>query len=705
MAYRLPPPWDSGYAIPGNVRDEGLERHAIVTKWMPRGTYDNPPVRNVSNYAIPQYVKAEGYGQGAKVTQWQPSGTYSGPKIPNWLNQRPQRTVSASGKTVSIARPSGRSGMQGMGAVPPINGGDVLAMATDDVFPEPWGSYGIKAATTILGNLQKLPANQRKPALKSVLNAVDPTLWTRTQQMTQRHIAMGKPPAQALHAGLARAMSSGIVAELHRTGKTQKYPSPNSLLGLGCYGCTGVIGALGAVEIVPSGVQQGAAAAQQSTVTASPSSGGTVYDPTVGSSPATPEGAATSDGKLIWSAGAWRIKSPNDTPTQVLDYDSSSIVASAKVDPSLPLYVGAFPFNVGATSPYVTMLTKPSQFDQRFLPTMQSMMTAAAAKGTRKNCAMDYCASWADPDLTPTTTVLTPSNYQAPQTFVTGTDSDGNPCHIATYPGNPTAFTCYSLVDWATGAGFIKTWPNPADFWSYWTQPCGVLIWGCGATETGLVQLFNCFQGTCHIMKSELSYAMAQTPADWLANLPPFGAFIHPATGQQWGLWLALVKDAGPSDAVEAEPGKIVGGTLGDPSVGAWNETSDQPFSYHFEIGFAPMATVTTWEEVLKDVLEGIFYIPGLIFTDVAAAIGVIVSTLGTLACDAVSSPTAAAGVSAAMGGAKNPATGIAVAGVAITQAICGNPNPPPPPATSNLTELLLIGGAALAAVLLLTRK
>ena len=42
--YNLPPPWNSGYALPQNVADEGLERHAYTTAWAPDGlTAPLPP--------------------------------------------------------------------------------------------------------------------------------------------------------------------------------------------------------------------------------------------------------------------------------------------------------------------------------------------------------------------------------------------------------------------------------------------------------------------------------------------------------------------------------------------------------------------------------------------------------------------------------------------------------------------------------------
>lgn len=106
MAYRLPPPYDPGYAMPKNALNEGLERRAFITKWTPRGTYDNPTFNNSGGYALPAYVQQEPYGQEAKVTDWQPGGTYNGPRVPHWLNQRPRITNVApapgGGKAVTI---------------------------------------------------------------------------------------------------------------------------------------------------------------------------------------------------------------------------------------------------------------------------------------------------------------------------------------------------------------------------------------------------------------------------------------------------------------------------------------------------------------------------------------------------------------------------------------------------------------------------
>ena len=222
--YNLPPAWDPGFALPKNVQDEGLERRAFVTKWLPRGTYDNPSV-GTGGYAVPQYVQDEGYGQGTFTTQWQPEGTYDGPTIPNWLNQRPKVTK-----------------------VTPLPGGGqkvTVQALGDDPLPEPFESYGQKAAQALIARVQSLPSGQRQAAMKKLLDMVDKTLWSRTQGFFDRYVREQKmPPADAFPLALSRALSTGIAAEVILTGQRRSAPQANSLLGLGCYGCGPLLGAL-----------------------------------------------------------------------------------------------------------------------------------------------------------------------------------------------------------------------------------------------------------------------------------------------------------------------------------------------------------------------------------------------------------------------------------------------------------------------------
>jgi len=111
MPYNLPPPWDPGFALPSNVRDEGLQRQAFVTKQLPRGTYSMPNV-GTGGYAVPDYVMKEGYGQGTFTSKWLPPGSYTVPPIPHALNSRPrvlsEQRLAGGGRKITIGRPYGQ---------------------------------------------------------------------------------------------------------------------------------------------------------------------------------------------------------------------------------------------------------------------------------------------------------------------------------------------------------------------------------------------------------------------------------------------------------------------------------------------------------------------------------------------------------------------------------------------------------------------
>ncbi len=229
MAYNLPPPWDPGFCMPKNVKDEGLERRAFITKWQPRGSYDNPAV-GTGGYAVPKYVLDEGYGQGNYTTKWMPSGSYAGPRVPNWLNRRPElvsaKRLAGGGTVATIA---------------PLSGDDEPSL------PAHFDNYGQRAAQALIARVSSLPQSQRAKALRAVLDKVDKSLWTRTQDIFRRLVQQGSPPAAAFPAALARAMGAGFAAEVVSTGIRGTAPQAKSLLGLGCYGCAAIL-ALGADE-------------------------------------------------------------------------------------------------------------------------------------------------------------------------------------------------------------------------------------------------------------------------------------------------------------------------------------------------------------------------------------------------------------------------------------------------------------------------
>ena len=245
MPYNLPPPWDPGYAIPNNVRDEGLERTAYVTKWMPRGTYDAPVV-GTGGYVVPKYVLDEGYGQGTHTTKWQPRGTYNGPIVPQWIQRQPrvvgQQSISRNAAAVTFQRAA-------------LSGDTDTVNAIDGEPPMPklFEDYGRRAAEAILRHVRGLTGPARKAELKRVMDAIDPSLWRRTADITRRYVSKGLAAAHAFHLGLSRALATGIAAEMVHAGAKRSAPQPRSLLGLGCYGCSAALGALGATRSAGGG--------------------------------------------------------------------------------------------------------------------------------------------------------------------------------------------------------------------------------------------------------------------------------------------------------------------------------------------------------------------------------------------------------------------------------------------------------------------
>lgn len=249
MAYNLPNAWDPGYALPQNVKDEGLERRGFVTKQMPRGTYD--AVRTgTGGYAVPKYVIDERTGRGVYVTYMMPRGTIAA-RIPQWIQRQPtvvgQRSIGPTGVDVTIQRVS----QSGFGATETPDG--------EPPMPALYEDFGNKAADQILGRISMLPSAARKAQLKRALDVIDPSLWSRTAEITRRYVARGLSATESLHRALARALATGITAEVVKAGQTGTIVR-QSLLGLGTINAGTVVGQTAGTTappnpiIVPQGV-------------------------------------------------------------------------------------------------------------------------------------------------------------------------------------------------------------------------------------------------------------------------------------------------------------------------------------------------------------------------------------------------------------------------------------------------------------------
>lgn len=305
--YNLPSAWSPGLAVPGYIRREGLERHAFVTLEAPDGTYDDPAVGS-GGYVVPQYVLDDGYGQGARTTKWSPRGSYFGPKIPSFLSNPPNKIVSQGTAKNGWKQYTVGSGVPDHPVIPMQGMGDAYLHGArgsassrpggmgdaETPMPAAYQRWGHQAAGTLIQAVQKLAPANRKKALQAALNKIDPSLWSRTAAIANRYQKQGMTPANALHHGLARAMSTGLAAELVHTGTRGAKPHAKGLLGLGCYG-RAQVPALGDTVVSKAGITLPPTTGLQTNLT--PNAGPVA-------------GECTSDGQFIWDTstgtGFWR---------------------------------------------------------------------------------------------------------------------------------------------------------------------------------------------------------------------------------------------------------------------------------------------------------------------------------------------------------------------------------------------------------------
>lgn len=106
--------------------------------------------------------------------------------------------------------------------------------------------FGDNAARAVLSSIATLPPAMQASGLKRALTKIDPSLYTRTQEISARFRAQGMPASRALQKGLSRAMATGMLAEVVKTGQRGKV-AKKGLMGLGCYGCVAAVGGLGAL--------------------------------------------------------------------------------------------------------------------------------------------------------------------------------------------------------------------------------------------------------------------------------------------------------------------------------------------------------------------------------------------------------------------------------------------------------------------------
>lgn len=390
------------------------------------------------------------------------------------------------------------------------------------------------------------------------------------------------------------------------------------------------------------------------------------------------EGTCTSDKKLMWSAGAWRVVSdPSSVACQFMtSYDSSVIFdawknMSPEGQQAHPIYVGPFPFNPFDTNPAtITTLDFPSTIEALARPVLQKMIVDYANAVTLPNILTGWnqmkpppaysmnCADYQDPNfLTKITKDAKLGGLVLGQSFSAGVDQWGFPAQKVQFPNDPTIYTWYSPCDWLES-----------------------IAPGLSATANVLNNMEQDILGTFNALVDKSGNHWQ----DWLSKNPPITKFRHPITGDAWGLWIGLAPDITeyrepPINATSNTSAFFMNAPVQLPA-GAWNPYKNGPNSFHFNIGFMKIPQ----ESFLDAVGYALQWVPEQIGSAITAVGTNVMNAIQALAC---SNPQQATKMVAG-----NPAALAALIALQATcnQALdCSNPanakNPqckpvPPPP-------------------------
>jgi hypothetical protein len=242
--YNLPPSWNPGYAIPDYVMAEPPERGVFVTQWMPRGTI---PELIPEFYAKPgkKLLGRNDAGLGSLGGSCFDENTLSG----NTLRGSSLACDSLGAREFTL---------ESLGAVPPS---------------------AAKVARKMVTAVKRLPVSRRGPAMKAMLNRINPKLHARATTIANMARARGAQPTAAIEHGIASA--------LMQIGSSS--PQSPARRRLGRVRGKAARGALGDLSI----------AAQAST-----------YAPAV-------EGSCSADGLYKLTGGVWKRLSVGETCTTI----------------------------------------------------------------------------------------------------------------------------------------------------------------------------------------------------------------------------------------------------------------------------------------------------------------------------------------------------------------------------------------------------
>lgn len=732
MPYNLPKAWSAGFALPPNVRDEGLKRHAFTTQPAPSGTYDNPQLENAayrSGFAIPQYVLNEGYGGGAYVTKWAKRGSYFGPKIPPFLDAPANRVLQSSpasggGTAVTV------QALNGLGGVP-----DAAPL------PAAYARYGQQAASLVLKHIKQQPAGKRNAALKSMLGRIDPTLYARTKKLANANVSMGLPPGVALHHGLAQAMGTGILNEVIQVGKSGQQPAAQGQLGLGCYGVRGSGSALGSTATMAAVAASERAGSTPTAISTSVPSGTAptingVVDPSFGTTPymmAIVVGGANlivpasfmyycSPGDWIQADAtgtAWTGPNPDGTLTPAgAGYNFEKGPGSSNGNYIMPTQPGVLVANASGfvRSACYRQYVMPSGYVAGPLEVVtpidaNNVLVQQYVRGYHQSMYDDVVDGTYGTDMSIGSGTINPNSGLLVAGPYIGTNFDptynnGEVDMLGYQTSPPQSHDIDTIL--ADNRAPDVTWTDPSQI------PPGLAAeWAAAAVgentgdDTQYGNFFSVFTNGqladyARWMNAlgvpgtgpddaHTNYYTPMLNQDSGSRLRPFAKFINPLCAQQ----VAEMYTTGQYSVANGDPATpdlnaMCGGwglylTLNTKNVGAWSPSN--PYVLRLFIATEPE---TFWDAIWAGLKT--------LAADIVHATEDVLDDLGKAACALLNNPGSVAGAKAAAGK-------VGQAGALIAGAACGGQPPPPVAPPFDWTPVILAGGVAILMIAIVKKK
>jgi hypothetical protein len=226
----------------------------LTTKYAPRKTIDTPAIARPwqTGYAYPDYVNEEPLGAGVFRTKYLARKTvdalvpeYLSGDVVEELQTTPDLNIRGGASWLAAAERRYQTGLGGVGYTTPINAdaGQAwiaaaerrygYALGDDAHAGDAIGEFGRQAARYILATVHALPPSERKLALRTAFDNLEPGLWNRVTRKANELARAGMPAPAALERAIASQVSYGLLQELIRTGKTGRVRA-QTLLGACC---------------------------------------------------------------------------------------------------------------------------------------------------------------------------------------------------------------------------------------------------------------------------------------------------------------------------------------------------------------------------------------------------------------------------------------------------------------------------------------